>query len=146
MLRTFRADRHVGPCVLVQAVREEGELAFVEELDEISAAIDLSVVRVVERPGPHWSGEVGVVTDGLLREVVGAAVDGTWHAVVCGPPPMMEVAEATLLDLGLPLDSIQSERFDIGAADAVGARSTEVRRTVLALGAVLLAAAAGFAW
>lgn len=59
---------------------------------------------------------------------------------------MMEVAEATLLDLGLPLDGIQSERFDIGAADAVGVRSTQVRRTVLALGALLLAAAAGFAW
>jgi predicted ferric reductase len=146
MLRTFRADRRPGPCVLVQAVREEAELAFGSELDEIGSAIDLTLVRVVERPGPDWSGEVGVVTDGLLRRVVPDAVDDTWHAVICGPPPMMEVAEATLLDLGLPLDNIESERFDIGAADAVGVRSTEVRRTVLALGVLLLAAAAGFAW
>lgn len=146
MLRTFRDEGRPGPCVLVQAVREEAELAFGDELEEIAAALNLTVVRVVGEPGPGWSGAVGVVSDELLRGVVPEGAAAAWHAVVCGPPPMMEVVEATLLDLGMPLDHIQSERFDIGAADAVGRRSTEVRRTVLALGVVLLAAAAGFAW
>jgi hypothetical protein len=59
---------------------------------------------------------------------------------------MMDVAERAVRDRGVPLDRIHSERFDIGAAGAVGLRSTQVRRLVTGLSLVMLGAAALFAW
>jgi predicted ferric reductase len=146
MLRTLRDEAHRAPVVLVYAVGLEEDLAFGGELDQMAATIDLTVVRLVADPSPGWAGEVGFVDAALLRRLLDGPTIGRWHAVVCGPTRMMEVVEDALVDLGLPLDRIQSERFDIGAAGAVGRRSVQVRRLVLGLGALLLAAAAVFAW
>ncbi len=58
---------------------------------------------------------------------------------------MMEVAEDALLRRGVPLSRIDSERYDIGAAGAIGPAQAQVRRLVIALGAVMAGAAALFA-
>jgi hypothetical protein len=45
---------------------------------------------------------------------------------------MIEAAEQTLLALGIPLGRIESERFDINAAEALGSRHAQVRHLVRA--------------
>jgi predicted ferric reductase len=146
MLRTVRDEAHRAPVLLVYAVDGEDDIAFRDELDEIAAAIDLTVVTVLAAPPAEWTGETGFIDADLLRRHLAGRASDRLHAVVCGPPRMMEVVEDALIERGVPLGHIQSERFDIGAADAVGRRSTQVRRLVLALGALLLAVAAVFAW
>jgi ferredoxin-NADP reductase len=59
---------------------------------------------------------------------------------------MMDAVERVVRDRGVPSRQIHSERFDIGAARAVGQRGAQVRRLVLALGTVMLGVAALFAW
>jgi predicted ferric reductase len=145
MLRTLRDERHTAPVVLVYAADRKEELAYDAEIAEIAKELDLEVVRVLAHPPADWDGHAGFVTDDLIgRHLPPGATEG-WHFVTCGPPPMMEVAEQSLLDRGVPLRRIHSERFDIGAAEAVGRRDVQVRRLVIALGTVMVAAAVAFA-
>jgi ferredoxin-NADP reductase len=85
------------------------------------------------------------VTPELLARHVDAAGAETLRSVVCGPPPMMEAVEQALVDLGVPLRQIESERFDIGAAGMIGRRAVGIRRMVIGLSVVMVSAAALFA-
>lgn len=149
MLRTLRDRRDQRlPLVLIYAANRAEEFAFTAELDDLAASgeVDLDLVRVLADPRDGWSGETGFVTADLLaRHLPGASPPDDWHYVLCGPPPMMEVTETALLGMGVPLERIESEQFDIGAAGAIGPRQLQVRRAVLALVVVMVIAAALFA-
>ncbi len=146
MLRTLRDRDHDARVVLVYAADRIEDLAFGAELDDLARHLPLVIVRVLREPPSEWGGERGLVDAALLHRHLAPDVAATWHVVLCGPAPMMDVAERTLRDTGVPLDRIHSERFDIGAAGAVGQRSIQVRRLVTGLSLVMLAAAALFAW
>jgi predicted ferric reductase len=147
MLRTMRDRTHTGPVVLIYAADDAGELAFDDELRRLEGELPLQVVRVLRDPPDGWTGEHGLVDSDLIDRVwpVGGEA-GDWHVVLCGPAPMMNAVEGTLRARGVPLRHIHSERFDIGAAGAVGTRAVQVRRLVLALAGVMVAAATVFAW
>ncbi len=145
MLRTVRDEGRRVPIVFIYAADRIDELAYTAELDALAQELDLTVVRVLADPPPDWNGEVGFVTDDLIANHLSTEAAKQWHAVTCGPPPMMEVVERALLAEGMPLGRIHSERFDIGAAGAVGRRQAQVRRLVIGLSAVMVAASALFA-
>jgi NAD(P)H-flavin reductase len=111
----------------------------------MATELDLRVVYVLAHPPPGWEGETGLLTPELIEHHAPAENRAEWRYVLCGPPPMMEIAERALLDLGVPLDRIESERFDIGAAGVIGRRHARIRRSVVALAGVLVAAAVLFA-
>jgi predicted ferric reductase len=146
MLRTLRDRRHDAPLVVLYAADRVDDLAYDDELDDLARHLSLEVVRVLRHPPPGWEGEHGVVDAALVARFLTPDAAATWHVVLCGPPPMMDTAERALRDRGVPLHRIHSERFDIGAAGAVGRRSVQVRRLVTALSFVMLTAAALFAW
>lgn len=144
MVRTLHDRRDERPVVLVYANRTLDEAAYRDELRRLADGLDLTIVDVVDDPPPEWRGERGPLGRSTLERILPSdAAD--WHHVVCGPPAMMELVERTLEDLGVPLDRIESERFDIGTAGAIGRRATGIRRTVLGLGVLMVAAAALFA-
>jgi predicted ferric reductase len=145
MLRTLRDDRSQARVVLVYANRRPDEVAYDAELDAIAGDIDLTVVHVIEEPDAGWDGPSGLITTELLAGLLPAEGAERWWYVLCGPPPMMEAVEGSLVDLGVPLGRIESERFDIGAAGMVGRRAAGIRRLVLGLGAVMVAGAVLFA-
>jgi NAD(P)H-flavin reductase len=145
MLRTMRDDHDDLPVILIYANEREGDIAYGDELREMADEIDLTVVYVLAHPEPGWDGAVGLVTDELIDAHLPATSPERWRYIVCGPPPMMEAVEQALVGHGVPVDRIESERFDIGAAGMVGHRGKGIRRLVLILGAVMVAAAALFA-
>lgn len=145
MLRTLADSGDDRTVVLVYANERVEDIAFADEIEAMRAVLDLRVVLVLEHPPAGWSGPVGHVTPELLAAHLPARGRAEWRCVVCGPAPLMEIAERSLLDLGVPLGRIHSERFDIGAAGAVGRRSVQVRRLVIGLGVVMVLAAALFA-
>lgn len=55
---------------------------------------------------------------------------------------MMEATEHALLDAGISPTQIDSERFDLGAASVIGPNHLRIRRSVVAIGAPLIALAA----
>lgn len=144
MVRTIHDRGDSLPVLLVYANRSPEEAAYRDELERLAGGMDLEIVEVLDEPPPDWQGEHGPLDRATLERILPPDA-AEWHHVICGPPMMMEVVERTLEDLGVPLDRIESERFDIGAAGAIGQRATSIRRTVLGLGALMVAAAALFA-
>lgn len=58
--------------------------------------------------GDDWTGEVGLITDVVKRNESG--LEGM-DAYVCGPPPMVEAAIATLTALGIREEDIHYDKF-----------------------------------
>lgn len=111
ILRQLRAEGDPRPTVLVYGNRLEEMIVHREELEELARTHGTRVVHVVGEPAPGWSGRVGVVDAGLIREVFGAPGMEEWLYVLCGPPAMMETVEDALIDIGVPTRQILSERF-----------------------------------
>jgi predicted ferric reductase len=146
MLRTLRDTGERPRVVVVYAADRAEDLVCGSELDELGQVLDLEIVRVLREPDASWSGRRGVIDTDLIEGLLPAEDASNWHVVMCGPPPMMDVVEGAARNRGVPTRQIHSERFDIGAARAVGYSGVQVRRLVLALGALMLAVAAVFAW
>ncbi|HWR51011.1 MAG TPA: hypothetical protein VN428_07880 [Bryobacteraceae bacterium] len=63
-------------------------------------------------PPPDWRGETGFIDrDVLQRHLPGGRTD--LHYLVCGPAPMIRLAERSLDGLGIEWKKLHSERFDL---------------------------------
>jgi predicted ferric reductase len=103
MLRTM-ADRHdVRPVVLVYANRDWDGVAFREELEDLKGRLALTVAHVLE---PDY------VTAEILERHLPPGYR-RFQFFICGPDPMMDAAEAALIDLGVPPERVHTERFDM---------------------------------
>jgi predicted ferric reductase len=112
MLRTMRDDDDRRHVVLIYGSRDWDTATFREELEELEQVLDLKVVHVLEHPPAGWNGERGLVTSELLRRYVPET--GTeWQYFICGPPPLMNLAEVTLREAGVPWRCVYTERFTI---------------------------------
>lgn len=113
MLRSARDRGDRRPFVLVYANDTWDRVAFREELDELRAILDLTVIHVLRNPPDGWAGDVGYVTrEAIKRHLPGWAVN-RFHYYLCGPEPLMDAAEAALAGLGVPPWRRASERFQI---------------------------------
>jgi predicted ferric reductase len=110
-LHTMADRSDPRPVLLIYADKTWDDVAFRDELAELSAgALDLRVVYVLEEPPDDWDGGTGFVTRELLEREL-PREDFPRQYFVCGPPPMMDAVHAALLELGVPADRIQLERF-----------------------------------
>lgn len=99
------------PVTLLYGARTQKDLLCVDEIGAIGQrwAGDFRFVPVLsmEAEGTSWSGARGLVSD-FLDSVPDIAQA---QAYLCGPPPMVDAAEAALLQRGLAPDSIFADRF-----------------------------------
>ncbi len=112
ILRTLRGRERRTPCTLVYGVPSLERATFREELEEMAPEPWLDLVLVVEKSPDGWPGERGFVTAELLDRHLPEDDPGTRY-YVCGPDPMMDVAEPYLRERGIPLGRVHSERFNI---------------------------------
>ncbi|MEA5557634.1 ferredoxin reductase family protein [Nodularia spumigena] len=112
MLRTLR-DRGAGrPITLVYGAPSEADIVFRGELEAMVHEMNLRLTLVVEKPDEGWKGERGLIDDGVLDRSLPEDSEHT-HYFICGPAPMMDAVEKSLLGRGAPLGRIHSERFNI---------------------------------
>ena len=112
MLRTM-ADRHdVRPVLLFYGNREWDDVAFRDELEQLRERLDLTLVHVLERPPAEWEGETGYLTADILVRHLPSGYR-RFQFFICGPDPMMDAAEAALIELGVPPERVHTERFDM---------------------------------
>jgi len=73
MIRTLadRGDKH--PVILLYGSKDWESITFREELEELGARLDLTVIHVLAAPPTNWTGEQGFITSQVLK----------WHL----PPP-----------------------------------------------------------
>lgn len=91
--------------------RGRRDLCLLDELAELGERLPgLTFVPALSEPadGDGWTGETGLITDVLARRE--SALKGV-DAYVCGPPPMVEAAVATLTRLGGREDHIFYDKF-----------------------------------
>jgi predicted ferric reductase len=72
----------------------------------------VNVVYLLEDPPDDWEGESGFVTRELLAKYLPENPE-TFQYFVCGPKPLMDVAEHALRSLGISWRRIYAERFEI---------------------------------
>jgi propane monooxygenase reductase subunit len=91
--------------------RTRRDLCFQDEIAKLVEQLPgLTFVPALSEPTPadDWAGETGLITEVLeRRETDLTGVD----AYVCGPPPMVEAAVATLTRLGRSEDHIFYDKF-----------------------------------
>ncbi len=112
MLRTLadRSDRR--PLTLIYATRTLENATFREELKALQTRLNLSVIQVFEEPPENWHGETGYPTIDVIKRCL-PEERKNFHYFICGPDPMMDMVEAALYKLGVPMGTFHSERFNI---------------------------------
>lgn len=112
MLLTMRDRGDRRPVLLVYAAHDETRAPFRDEIEALRAVLALDIEYVFEAPGAEHAVERGYVTLALLQRRLPPDVRQR-HCFVCGPPRMMDVVEAALVELGVPARAIESERFQV---------------------------------
>jgi NAD(P)H-flavin reductase len=96
---------------LLYGNRVAEQILYAEELDELRETLTLDITHVLTEPLKDWSGETGVLDgDTIARLCVGQDTARQLY-VICGPPPMIDGAEAALKQRGVPARQILSEKF-----------------------------------
>ena len=115
MLSVLRQMRDTGdprPAVLLYGNRLESQIVYREELEAMAAAEGVTVTHVIGEPTEGWTGLVGLIDAASIEAAFGACEgSGAWTYLLCGPPGMLDAAEAVLMAHGVPASQIVSERF-----------------------------------
>jgi ferredoxin-NADP reductase len=112
-LRTMADREDARPVLLFYGNRDWDDVAFRDELEQLKDGLNLSLIHVLERPPSDWTGETGYVTAEVLARHLPTGYR-RFQFFICGPDPMMDAAEAALVELGVPAERVHTERFDMG--------------------------------
>jgi predicted ferric reductase len=112
MLRTLADRRDRRPIQLIWGGRSWRRMPFTDEIERLAQVLSLEVVYVLEAPSKEWQGETGLITAELLNRRLPADRRNREY-FVCGPVPMMQMAEKGLRHSGVPLTRIHSELWHL---------------------------------
>jgi predicted ferric reductase len=112
VLRALADGGERRPLKLFYGNRRWERAPFKAELAALAAALDLEVIAAVEEPPAGWTGERGLIDRAMLARHLPADLTG-WHALQCGPAPLMRQVERDLPALGIPLARIHGELFEL---------------------------------
>jgi predicted ferric reductase len=113
MLRSMarRGDRR--PLWLFYGNTAWDDVIYREEIEALARQLDLTVMHVLEHPPEDWTGEQGFIRKEILESHLPQDLRGQLHYFLCGPTPMTTAAESGLREIGVPLDHIQTEIFEL---------------------------------
>lgn len=114
MLRTLvdRGDKR--PLLLIYANKDWENIIFREELESLKDSLNLTLIHVLEKAPPDWTGETGFVSESLLERYLPKDLPrNSIEVFICGPQPMMNAVENSLIKLGVPFGDFHSERFNL---------------------------------
>lgn len=110
ILRTHADAGDRRPHLLLYANRNWASVAFAEELERLSARLDLRVVHVLEIPEAPRTGLEGRLTPQVLERALPRDL-GDREGFVCGPPVILEPVRAALERRGMPRARVHLECF-----------------------------------
>jgi predicted ferric reductase len=110
MVRTLADRRDNRPVILLYGSKDWESITFREELEALTAHLNLTIVHVLANPPAGWTGEQGFIgADVLKRHLPPPHADHEYF--ICGPSVMMDAIEAALGELGVPMSKYHSERY-----------------------------------
>lgn len=115
MLRALADRGDTRPKWLFYGNRIAERIVFADEIKALAAKINMKVVDVLLEPPPDWRGEHGFVDAGVFQRHLPdtTAERQALQYYVCGPTPMIRLAEQGLGSLGVALNRVHSEIFDL---------------------------------
>ena len=112
ILLSMRVAGDARPAWLLYAVRSPETAIRSEELEELRSAGRLTLNYLFEEPPPGFEGESGLLRAEVLDRVLPTHAPRLKY-FICGPAPMMDVAELLLRQRGVPGSAIRTERFNM---------------------------------
>jgi predicted ferric reductase len=114
MLRTLAHRRDQRPHRLLMVAGTVEELLFRAEVRQLAQRLDLTVVELLRRPPPRWTGATGTIDEQLLTKVLpGKFRRNQLDYYLCGPPAMVADVLTVLDGLDVPHPRIHTEQFDM---------------------------------
>ena len=112
MLRHRAAAGSRTPARLLYSERTPEDVIYAAEWTRLAAAGDgLEILFTFTRAQPPgWTGYARRIDAQMLGEVA-APLGSKVHTYVCGPTAFVEIAADSLVGVGLPADTIRTERF-----------------------------------
>jgi predicted ferric reductase len=105
----YKGDKR--PVSVLFGARNSRQLVYADELERLTAVLNLKLQFSVDEPGPDWAGDVGELDAALIERALPLAAERCL-CLVCGPPPMMLAVEQHPRVLGVPPGNIVYERFE----------------------------------
>lgn len=112
ILRTLAIRGDTRQCILLYGNESWKKIPFREELAELETVLRLQVVHVLQEPDEAWQGERGLIDERLIGTYL-PENKNSFDYFICGPEPMMDVAELALRHQGVTWKQIYAERFDL---------------------------------
>jgi predicted ferric reductase len=114
MLRTLAHRRDQRPHRLLMVAGTLDDLLFRAEIRQLQQRLDLTVVELLRRPPPDWTGPSGAVDEQLLTALLpGKFRRNQLDYYLCGPPAMVADVLTILDGLDVPQPRIHTEQFDM---------------------------------
>ena len=114
MLRDRAASGSRQPAVLLYSSRSREEATYFDELAQLAGTdgrSGLTVIHTLTRSQPPgWTGYARRIDAEMLREVL-QRTDPNAQVFICGPTPLVESAAGSLVELGVAVPRIRTERF-----------------------------------
>jgi predicted ferric reductase len=112
MIRALSTRNDSRRHLLFAAHGEWDRIPFRDELQQLSERLNLSIIHILEHPPAGWGGEQGLISRDLLdRHLPQTRSD--YEYFICGPVPMIRVAERYLCELEVPGSRVHTELFDL---------------------------------
>jgi len=112
ILRTLADRGERRPIIMLYGSRTWEDVIYREELAALEERLNLRVIHTLEVPPEGWEGEVGFINAAMLERHL-PADRADWTYLLCGPLPMINAVERALQKVGVPLDNIQSELYEM---------------------------------
>jgi len=113
-LRTMRDRKDKRELLLLYGSVDYESILFADELKELTQSLNLKVVHVLDKVADGFVGEQGPINAARIRKHLGKKHSAErFHYYICGPEPMMDSIESTLLKMGVARSQINTERFNI---------------------------------
>jgi predicted ferric reductase len=111
LLRQAKAERDPRPMILIYGNRLADQILYRQELEDLTADLDLKLEFLLSEPPGDWAGPVGTFDRTTLDKLLGVTGREDRLYIVCGPAPMIDSVEDTLEGLGIPMGQILSEKL-----------------------------------
>lgn len=112
ILRTMADRKDLRPVIFFYGNPDWESVTYREDLEILEQRMNLKVVHALSHPPEGWQGETGYFNAAILDRHL-PANRAELHYFVCGPIPMITAIEKALRDLGIPLNKIHTENYEM---------------------------------
>lgn len=117
IMKTVLQANPLNHVTLLYGNRNESAIIYKNELENWARQNPsrLDIVHVLSKPEFGWPGRVGRVDRTFIREVLDMPVSAPAHRehYLCGPVEFMHVVRNSLLESGIPKESLKEENFGV---------------------------------